>query len=150
MVPSTSASPGNRGTFAFHRKQKKKIPAALKEVTESQSWRSSSVIGRQRPDMSLDGSFHLSRRCRLTRIRRWAATCTSPSATRSRGRGSGSSSKTKSCTRTLPVRWELTTTALLLCCCTCKAVPGVFSPRQISLRTTRVELDLFWLDCFNV
>lgn len=141
MVPSMSASPGNRGTFAFHRKQKK-IPAALKEVTESQSWRSSSVIAWQWLDMWWDGSFHLSRRCRLIQIRRWAATCTSPSVTRSRGRGSGLSSRTKSCTRTLPVRWELMSTALLLCCCTCKAVRGTFSPRQISLRTIRVGLDL--------
>lgn len=40
---SAAVSPGNRATFAFPRKQKK-IPAALKEVTDAFSWSRGTVI----------------------------------------------------------------------------------------------------------
>lgn len=54
---SAAVSPGTRATFAFSRKQKK-IPAALKEVTDALSWSRCTVMRWWwRPDISPDGFY---------------------------------------------------------------------------------------------
>lgn len=98
---AASVSPGNKATLAFPRKQKK-IPAALKEVSDARSPRSYGTSGGNTVVMVF------SSRCRPTQIPPWVAICRGQRAVKSTGRGCGLSSKTRSCIRTPLARSALT------------------------------------------
>lgn len=98
---AASVSPGNKATLAFTRKQKK-IPAALKEVSDARSPRSYVASGGNTIVMVSSPRF------RRTQIPPWVAICRGQRAVKRTGRGCGLSSKTRSCTRTRRARSALT------------------------------------------